>query len=63
MALVILPAKSDMAMRLGVVIFLASLSVLVQPTEVWKVRLLYLYGKCGSIPKSSVKFSDSNTNT
>ncbi|KAL8486316.1 hypothetical protein ACS0TY_022648 [Phlomoides rotata] len=47
LALVILPAKSDMAMRLGVVIFLASLSILVQPTEVWKDQLGRVTLLCG----------------
>ncbi|GFP90706.1 protein abci12 chloroplastic, partial [Phtheirospermum japonicum] len=36
LALVILPAKSDVTMRVGVASFLALLSTWVQPTEVWK---------------------------
>ncbi|KAG8373019.1 hypothetical protein BUALT_Bualt12G0127400 [Buddleja alternifolia] len=47
LALVILPAKSDIAMRLGVVIYLAILSVWVQPTEVWKDQLGRVALLCG----------------
>lgn len=47
LALVILPAKSDMSMRLGVVIYLALLSMWVQPTEVWKDQLGRVTLLCG----------------
>ncbi|KAI3459332.1 hypothetical protein Pfo_015995 [Paulownia fortunei] len=47
LALVILPAKSGMVMRLGVVIYLALLSVWVQPTEVWKDQLGRVTLLCG----------------
>ncbi|EPS69761.1 hypothetical protein M569_05008, partial [Genlisea aurea] len=38
-AFVVLPAKSDMFIRIGVVICLALFSVLVQPSDVWKDQL------------------------
>ncbi|KAL7081011.1 hypothetical protein ACP275_14G013300 [Erythranthe tilingii] len=47
LALVIIPAKSDTAMRLGVVMYLALLSVWVQPTEVWKDQLGRVSLLCG----------------
>ncbi|KAL0323543.1 UNVERIFIED_CONTAM: protein ABCI12, chloroplastic [Sesamum angustifolium] len=47
LALVILPAKSNMAMRLGVVIYLALLSIWIQPTEVWKDQLGRVTLLCG----------------
>ncbi|KAL2244095.1 protein ABCI12, chloroplastic [Sesamum indicum] len=47
LALVILPAKSNMAMRLGVVICLALLSIWIQPTEVWKDQLGRVTLLCG----------------
>lgn len=51
-------------MRLGVVIYLALLSMWVQPTEVWKVRsTINLDGKCFSIPMRRVKFYVSCSNT
>lgn len=37
--LVILPAKSNVVMRLSLVAYLAILSILVQPAQVWKVSL------------------------
>lgn len=37
--LVILPAKSNIIMRLSLVLYLAILSILVQPEQVWKVSL------------------------
>ncbi|KZV49414.1 hypothetical protein F511_27497 [Dorcoceras hygrometricum] len=46
-AFVILPAKSDIAMRLGIVIYLALLSVWVQPTEVWMDQLGRVSLLCG----------------
>ncbi|KAH6833017.1 cobalt ion transmembrane transporter [Perilla frutescens var. hirtella] len=47
LALVILPAKSDMVVRLGVVIYLALMSMWVQPTEVWKDQLGRVTLLCG----------------
>ncbi|RAL44298.1 unnamed protein product [Cuscuta campestris] len=39
LALVILPARSGIALRLGFVVYLAILSIQIQPTEVWKDQL------------------------
>ncbi|KAL0367622.1 UNVERIFIED_CONTAM: protein ABCI12, chloroplastic [Sesamum radiatum] len=47
LALVILPAKSNMAMRLGVVLYLALLSIWIQPTDVWKDQLGRVTLLCG----------------
>ncbi|KAL3634554.1 hypothetical protein CASFOL_021608 [Castilleja foliolosa] len=47
LALVILPAKSDVTMRVGLVAFLALLSTWVQPTEVWKDQLGRVTLLCG----------------
>ncbi|XP_057805976.1 protein ABCI12, chloroplastic [Salvia miltiorrhiza] len=47
LAFVVLPAKSNMAVRVGVVIYLALLSVWVQPTEVWKDQLGRVTLLCG----------------
>ncbi|XP_051152726.1 protein ABCI12, chloroplastic isoform X2 [Andrographis paniculata] len=47
LALVILPAKSEIAIRVGVVLYLAMLSIWVQPTEVWKDQLGRVTLLCG----------------
>ncbi|PIN08515.1 hypothetical protein CDL12_18907 [Handroanthus impetiginosus] len=47
LTLVILPAKSDLTMRVGVVIYLALLSIWIQPTEVWKDQLGRVTLLCG----------------
>ncbi|XP_075506752.1 LOW QUALITY PROTEIN: protein ABCI12, chloroplastic [Primulina tabacum] len=47
LALVILPARSDTTIRLGIVIYLALLSVWVQPTEVWMDQLGRVSLLCG----------------
>ncbi|KAK6146122.1 hypothetical protein DH2020_019991 [Rehmannia glutinosa] len=47
LALVILPARSDVKIRLGVVTYLALLSIWIQPTEVWKDQLGRVTLLCG----------------
>ncbi|XP_047959783.1 protein ABCI12, chloroplastic [Salvia hispanica] len=47
LAFVVLPAKADMTVRVGVVVYLALLSVWVQPTEVWKDQLGRVTLLCG----------------
>ncbi|CAA2980046.1 ABCI12, chloroplastic [Olea europaea subsp. europaea] len=47
LALVILPARSGIAVRLGMVIYLALLSIWVQPSEVWMDQLGRVSLLCG----------------
>ncbi|KAL3812732.1 hypothetical protein ACJIZ3_014000 [Penstemon smallii] len=47
LALCILPAKSNIGIRVGIVIYLSLLSICIQPTEVWKDQLGRVFLLCG----------------